>query len=137
GDLATVHRVITEAFRGHFRSVALPFEEWEQRHLARADDGAPMLLAELDGEVVGALVSSMTTPGVGWVRSLGVLPVARGRGVGRALLTHAFADFRRLGAERVSLGVDTENATGAVALYERVGMTVERRIDVYAKDLTE
>ncbi|HVE97946.1 MAG TPA: GNAT family N-acetyltransferase, partial [Mycobacteriales bacterium] len=47
GDLATVHRVITEAFRGHFRSVALPFEEWEQRHLARADDGAPMLLAEL------------------------------------------------------------------------------------------
>jgi ribosomal protein S18 acetylase RimI-like enzyme len=36
---------------------------------------------------------------------------------------------------KASLGVDAENLTGAVGLYERAGMTVERRNDVYRKQL--
>ena len=35
------------------------------------------------------------------------------------------AEFWRRGTTRVTLDVDSENATGAVALYERVGMHVE------------
>jgi ribosomal protein S18 acetylase RimI-like enzyme len=37
--------------------------------------------------------------------------------------------------KRASLGVDAENTTGAVRLYERAGMFVERRYDLYRKEL--
>ena len=36
---------------------------------------------------------------------------------------------------RVGLGVDSENRTGAVRLYERAGMHVERRSDTWEKGL--
>ena len=55
------------------------------------------------------------------------------RGLGRALLLHAFAEFRRRGFRRAGLGVDAESLTGAHKLYESVGMHVERRFDIYEK----
>jgi ribosomal protein S18 acetylase RimI-like enzyme len=36
----------------------------------------------------------------------------------------------------VDLGVDSENPTGAVGLYERAGMHVIRRYDVFERRLT-
>jgi ribosomal protein S18 acetylase RimI-like enzyme len=66
---------------------------------------------------------------------LGVRPQWRRRGVATALLRHSFRDFRDRGATRVGLGVDGENTTGAVRLYERVGMRVVRRNDTYEKTL--
>ena len=48
----------------------------------------------------------------------------RRRGLGLALLLHSFRDFAARGATRVGLGVDAENTTGAVGLYERAGMHV-------------
>jgi hypothetical protein len=36
---------------------------------------------------------------------------------------------------KASLGVDAESLTGAVALYERAGMHVERRTDCWQKEL--
>jgi hypothetical protein len=43
----------------------------------------------------------------------------------RLLLQTAFAEFGRRGQLTVSLGVDADNPTGAVALYESVGMAVQ------------
>ena len=43
-------------------------------------------------------------------------------GVGQALLEHAFRAWYDAGKRRVGLGGDSENPTGAVRLYERVGM---------------
>jgi ribosomal protein S18 acetylase RimI-like enzyme len=42
---------------------------------------------------------------------------------------------RDLRARRVGLGVDGQNTTGAVRLYERAGMRPSRRIDTYEKSL--
>ena len=53
--------------------------------------------------------------------------------LGTALLRHSFRDFRDRGATRVGLGVDGENTTGAVRLYESVGMRQVRRSDTYEK----
>ena len=39
------------------------------------------------------------------------------------------------GIPKVDLGVDAENTTGAVGLYERAGMNVARRTDAYEKEL--
>ena len=51
----------------------------------------------------------------------------RGRGLATALLVRGMIAFRAAGMDAASLGVDTENPTGAVGLYERVGFTVNRR----------
>ena len=57
------------------------------------------------------------------------------RGLATALLRHSFRDFRGRGATKVGLGVDGENTTGAVRLYESVGMRQVRRSDTYEKTL--
>ena len=56
-------------------------------------------------------------------------------GLATALLRHSFRDFKDRGATRVGLGVDGENTTGAVRLYESVGMRQVRRNDTYEKNL--
>jgi ribosomal protein S18 acetylase RimI-like enzyme len=55
----------------------------------------------------------------------------RGRGLGRALLLTAFAEFHRRGERKVSLGVDASNPSGAVALYESVGMSTHHQAALY------
>lgn len=73
----------------------------------------------------------------GFVRSLGVRRTSRGRGIARALLLTAFAEYARRGRTSVQLSVDSANDTGATRLYESVGMrtiiaidTLERKIVV-------
>ena len=74
-------------------------------------------------------------PQFGWIQVLGVRPRWRKRGLATALLRHSFRDFRDRGATKVGLGVDGESTTGAVRLYESVGMRQVRRNDTYEKTL--
>jgi ribosomal protein S18 acetylase RimI-like enzyme len=62
---------------------------------------------------------------------LGVIKPWRGRGIATALLHRAFAEIATRDRTEVKLGVDALNPHGAVALYESVGMTVERRMDIF------
>jgi RimJ/RimL family protein N-acetyltransferase len=52
------------------------------------------------------------------------------------LLLTAFAAFRADGAPRVGLGVDSGNETGAMVLYERLGMRAEQRYDCWERVFT-
>lgn len=70
---------------------------------------------------------------LGWVRVPGVRRPWWKRGLGLALLLHAFAEFRRRGLRRGGLGVDAESITGANRLYEQAGMHVAARFDIYEK----
>jgi ribosomal protein S18 acetylase RimI-like enzyme len=72
---------------------------------------------------------------LGWVGELGVLRPWRRRGIGRALLLHAFAAFRERGFVRAGLGVDAESLTGANRLYEQVGMRVSASFDIREKSV--
>lgn len=98
----------------------------------RADNWDPSLvfLAEADGRVVGHLVSVLDE-NEGFVGMLGVIEPWRGQGIAKALLHRAFAEFSTRDRTQVKLGVDALNPHGAVALYEAVGMTVERRLDIF------
>jgi mycothiol synthase len=91
-------------------------------------DRSLWFLAEEDGDLAGIILSRApeNEPGLGWVRILGVLPEYRNKGLGQALLRHTFAEFANRGFKAVGLGVDAENPTGAVRVYERAGMHVER-----------
>jgi ribosomal protein S18 acetylase RimI-like enzyme len=72
---------------------------------------------------------------LGWVRILAVRARWRRRGLGEALLRTAFRDHFDRGLRRVGLGVDSDNPTGAVSLYDRIGMHVAYRLDDWVKDV--
>ena len=69
----------------------------------------------------------------GYVRSLGVLPAGRGRGVAKQLLHTYFAASQAAGRDAVLLHVDVANVTNALVLYESVGMRSVLQIDAWAK----
>jgi ribosomal protein S18 acetylase RimI-like enzyme len=85
-------------------------------------DADVWFLAEAGAELAGACLCWSE----GWVKDLAVAPSARGRGLGEALMRQAFAEFHRRGLATVGLKVDADNPTGAVRLYERVGMARDR-----------
>lgn len=67
----------------------------------------------------------------GYIGSLGVLRAWRGHGIAQALLQRAFAELAARGQPEVTLGVDASSPTGAVALYEKVGMSVRYEFRTY------
>ena len=82
-------------------------------------------LALEGGEAVGVVLTS-EVEGRGDLVYLGVVPEARGRGIGRALLGQAIRDTARMGLPALAVAVDTQNAP-AVRLYERAGFKEVRR----------
>jgi GNAT superfamily N-acetyltransferase len=86
------------------------FEPW---HVRVVTDGK--------GVVVGA-VCLVTSDDVGFVEKLAVRRDQRHQGLGRALLADAFSEARAHGATRSELSTDSR--TGALDLYEKVGMEV-------------
>lgn len=90
-----------------------------RRHLG--GQSAIVLIAEAGGMLFGAAVVFFRA-GTTYARlySLARAPVARGRGVGAALLNAAEAAARARGADRMGLEVRTDNAA-AIALYEACG----------------
>jgi mycothiol synthase len=104
---------------------------------ARGFDPALWLLAWDGDELAGFVLAyseRVGEPGLGWIGSLGVREPWRRRGLGEALLRSAFAALHERGFRRVGLGVDTENETGALRLYERVGMRAARRGDNWVRE---
>lgn len=99
----------------------MTFERWTD--LTREPDFDPALwfLAEEGGALVGMCLCREYEDQA-WVISLGVHPDARGRGLGEALMLHAFACLRARGITRVGLSVSSRTTQSAWRVYERVGM---------------
>jgi ribosomal protein S18 acetylase RimI-like enzyme len=113
-----------------------PYESWRHWMIEESRfDPSLWFVAEKGDDLAGILIGRVpeNEPGLGWIRILGVLPDHRQRGLGQALLCHSFRDFAGRGLDAVGLGVDAENPTGAVRLYERAGMHVERTNLMYEK----
>jgi ribosomal protein S18 acetylase RimI-like enzyme len=126
-DLRTMHRIVDTAFADHFGHESMSYESWHHSVVGGfCPDLSLYWFATVDG-VPGAGVYCGTLPGHGHVDTLGTLREFRGRGLARALLLTAFEEFDRRGISRVTLGVDATNPTGALALYESVGMHVDRQ----------
>jgi len=126
---------IQESFSDHFGYVLEPHDEWVERRTNQSGFDPALWTLAWDGSEVAAAILAYAPEGEGWVRELGVRPAWRGRGIGRALLLHAFALYARRGITHIALGVDLANETGATHLYESVGMRVAFRHDLYEKRL--
>ena len=136
-DLAAIHAVLDEAFADHWDHHSEPFDRWaEEMTQSPSFDPTLWLLARKDGELVGAL-TAIVLGDRGWVSLLGVRAPSRGRGIAAALLRHSFAAFAARGVRRLVLAVDAENPTGATALYERAGMRVVKRWDLWERSMGE
>jgi len=142
-DAEAVYRADTEAFRDHFGFIEPPFEEGFQRFkhfMIDYEDFDPSLwfIAMEGDEIAGVNLCrprSFDDPGMGWVGSLGVRRPWRKRGIGLALLRHSFNEFYLRGKRKVGLGVDAQNLTGALRLYEGAGMHIHRAFDNYEKEV--
>jgi len=141
-DAEAVYRAQTDSFRDHFGFVEEPFEEGLKRfrHFWESESSDPTLLflAMAGEEIAGINLCrpyAVDDPDIGYVGTLGVRRPWRKRGLGLALLRHSFNEFYRRGKRKVGLGVDAQNLTGALRLYENAGMHVHQAFDLYEKEL--
>lgn len=141
-DLEAVAWADREAFRDHWGFTERPFEQDLQmlRHrLGEPDFDSSLWFVAMHGaEVAGFSRCYLRTEedaGMGLVGSLGVLRAYRRQGLGLALLRHSFGELYRRGQRAVGLGVDAYNLTGALRLYEKAGMRVQREYNIYEKEL--
>ncbi|MCP4427877.1 MAG: GNAT family N-acetyltransferase [Chloroflexi bacterium] len=132
-----VYDTIEAAFADHWRHVPIAYDQW--RHWTLEDDEfdpSLLFLAWESGQTVGAIIAWPTyndNDDTGFISDLGVRHAWRRQGIGKALLLQTFDAFFRRGIYKVALEVDTESLTGALRLYESVGMhPVNKRI-VYEK----
>jgi GNAT superfamily N-acetyltransferase len=133
-DLPGIYDVVDESFAEHWSGSPRTFEDW--RKTAQGYGFDPVLWTQAfrgDQRVAVAIGQNMS--GYGWVKWVGVLKPERGRGLGKALLQQQFRTFWRKGITTVGLGVDTENTTGAIALYTGAGMSVSHSNDAYEKSV--
>lgn len=130
-DAHDVHALLEAAFADSVEEVP-PFARW---HPWMTNDPSfdpdVWFLAEAAEQLSGVCLCWRE----GWVKDLAVGPAFRGRGLGEALMRHALRAFHDRGLATVGLKVDADNPTGAVRLYERVGMRAVRGGDHWVLDL--
>jgi ribosomal protein S18 acetylase RimI-like enzyme len=130
-DLRPIHLTLSEAFQDHWEHGSAPYDAWQARHRAREDfDPSLWRLVTVGGEPAAAVVNSARDSG-GFVGAIGVRRPYRGLGLARRLLLTSFAAFRERGMTEASLFVDSTNPTGAVRLYESIGMHVAAQWDCH------
>ena len=89
-----------------------------------------LFLARRAGRPAGWVAGRLMERGRGYISTLAVATTERGRGLGRALLLHAFGDLQAAGARGLTLHVEAHNAS-ALGLYRSVGMEIEREWRTY------
>jgi ribosomal protein S18 acetylase RimI-like enzyme len=138
GEERAVYDAYVEAFADHWGFVPESFADWCTWNLGPSRNTSLWRLVEVGGEIA-ALCLSVPSRGddrtLGWVAVLGVRRPWRRRGLARALLLESFGLFRSIGRPRAALGVDSENTTGAITLYEGVGMRATSRSDTWERAL--
>ncbi len=134
-DDREVYDVVERAFNEWPDRDPYAYEDW--RALTVETDGFDPTLQVVivrDGRIVGTANAVDPAPHTeGWVHQLAVAREHRGLGLGRALLQRSFVDFHARGKR--SVGLSTDSRTGALGLYEHVGMHVVRSYTHHAKQL--
>ena len=131
-----------DAFRDHWKSPVrtdADFSGW----FAEPELDTTLWRVAWDGdEVAGSVMSFVFTEenerlGVqrGWLEHVSVRREWRRRGLASALIAESLRGLRDRGLDEAALGVDAENTTGALRLYERLGFYRHRTGILYAKSL--
>jgi ribosomal protein S18 acetylase RimI-like enzyme len=134
---------VVEAFKDHWGETEHTEEDYE-RWLKR-----PMMQPEMwhvawDGDRVAGFVLNYEEAEEnkeynrkrGQTEDIGTLKEYRGRGIAQALIVRGLRQFKELGYTEAGLEVDSENASGALRLYERLGYRPITTLVSYRKALS-
>ena len=124
-DLRTFHEVHQDAFSQHFGFMPRQFNEWSElvlRH--KVEINLQAWLISVNGVPAGFVDfnDEQLHNDSGYVAGLGVRQAFQGKGLGEALLRRAIQINSELGRSKLCLSVDAGNESGALRLYEKVGM---------------
>lgn len=123
-DDLPIRQLVREAFSAHWMSGPLQADErWIRSVLHEECADTSLWVAAWDGAERAGILLARAGDQRGYVAYVAVREQWRGRGLGRALLLEGFRRLQERGETIVELGVDAGNGTGAVRLYESVGMT--------------
>jgi len=128
---------LDEAFVDEWGHEKRDYDEWAERVLGVPQFDPELILVLWDGSEIAAMAVDYQKRLGDWglVSLLGVRPAWRKQGLGLSLLQESFRRFAERGETMAALGVDSENPTGATRLYERAGMRILWRADVWRKEL--
>ena len=131
-----------EAFADHFEHRPATEEDFIAT-FAQPDVDTSLWKVGWDGDqVAGGIVTTIwkeENEALGtnraWLESVFTRRPWRRRGLARALIGATLVELRERGIDEAMLGVDAENPTGALALYEGLGFEVKVRTKRYRKPL--
>jgi mycothiol synthase len=131
-----------EAFQDHwggFPATDASFDMW----MGEPDFDPSLFVVARDGdEIAGAVVNAIPRSENeaygrrrGWLESVFVRRPWRRRGLAAAMVARALVVLRERGMDHAMLGVDADNPTGALGVYERAGFRVVKRSTAYRKPM--
>jgi mycothiol synthase len=123
-----VYEADEEAFRDHWGHEDRPFEQWKTLIVASDLFRADHSRIAFDGDDIAAVVLCFDNAvGHHYIGSVGTRRPWRKRGLASALMSETIAAAAADGKTVTSLGVDADNPTGALGVYERLGFGVRQR----------
>ena len=138
----TIFDAENEAFRDHWGHREMG-EGAFQTTFGRAELDTDLWVVAWNGDEVAGVVQNWIWPeenerlGVrrGWLEHISVRRPWRRRGLGWALTAASLVKLREAGLDEGMLGVDSQNANGALGLYEGLGFEVYSTGVAYRRDL--
>ena len=129
-----------EAFRDHWQARDYDKAAFESLY-KKADIDTGLWVVAWDGEEIAGIVQTWIWAdenerlGVkrGWLEHISVRRPWRRRGLGRAITAESLRRLRAAGMTDAMLGVDAENPTGALGLYDGLGFEVDQRASAYVR----
>jgi mycothiol synthase len=131
-----------EAFRDHWGGHDASEESFRRWRESPEFDPTMFLLAWDGDEIAGGVLNTIYAEenvalGLrrGWLESVFTRRAWRRRGLARNLIVRSFHLLRARGLTSAALGVDADNPSGALGLYESVGFAVTERSTAWRRPL--
>lgn len=141
-DYRAVYEAHSEAFRDHWGFNEQSFEEF-MRWSEEPDFNPNLWKVAWDGDQIAGQVLNFVNSAEnieyqrkrGYTEAISVRRPWRKRGLARSLVIQSIAMFKEMGMTETALGVDAENPSGALSLYQGLGYKEVRRNMIYRKPL--
>jgi ribosomal protein S18 acetylase RimI-like enzyme len=131
-----------EAFRDHWGATEQTEDSYGEWLKHPANQPGLWVVAWDGDQVAGSILNFVhreynerTGRKLGYTENISVRRPWRRKGVARAMLAQSMWMFREMGMTQTALGVDTQNPSGALKLYESMGYKVISHSTNYRKKL--
>jgi len=144
-DRASLRRLFdadAEAFQDHWGGFPTDDAAFEEI-VSDPDFDSSLHVVAWDGnEIAGAVINAIPRAENealarrrGWLESVFVRRPWRRRGLAQAIVARSLVALRERGMDHAMLGVDADNPTGSLGVYERAGFVVVKRAAAFRKPM--